>query len=258
MNNEPSLNVALDLEMLEKEIQSKEQNRSNAYNDLSGSIGGVAAARRTQHSSDPVDAITDFDTLDEPVMVTIKRDARLIGAKFIREFDRHLNVHVQFRSSDATEKPKLSARLGSLGTAFRLCHFIVVGFDFRLLQDTYSGKGPRFTEAFTLVFFGSCVVTANIKLLGGKISFFQSLCVIGYCLLPSVFASIACHLFHFEKAMKLSMFLRLLCSAFGFGWSTYASTAFLAAAQPEGRRFLTTYPMILFYFVVAWLVFSNS
>jgi hypothetical protein len=37
-----------------------------------------------------------------------------------------------------------------------------------LLQDPSNSKGPRFTEAFTLVFFGSCVVTANIKLLGGK------------------------------------------------------------------------------------------
>ncbi|KAI6196314.1 hypothetical protein M3Y94_01094600 [Aphelenchoides besseyi] len=239
MNNEPSLNVALDLEMLEKEIQSKEQNRSNAYNDLSGSIGGVAAARRTQHSSDPVDATTDFDTLDEPVMVTIKRDARLIGAKFVQ-------VLMPPKNQNCLQDWDLWGPL-----------FVCVILSL-LLQDTYSGKGPRFTEAFTLVFFGSCVVTANIKLLGGKISFFQSLCVIGYCLLPSVFASVACHLFHFEKAMKLSMFLRLLCSALGFGWSTYASTAFLAAAQPEGRRFLTTYPMILFYFVVAWLVFSNS
>ena len=37
-----------------------------------------------------------------------------------------------------------------------------------------------------------------------------------------------------------------------------ASTSFLASAQPEGRKVLTTYPMFLFYFVVAWLVFSNS
>jgi len=127
-----------------------------------------------------------------------------------------------------------------------------------LLQDPSNSKGPRFTEAFTLVFFGSCVVTANIKLLGGKISFFQSLCVIGYCLLPSIFASLACHLLHFEGAKRLSMFLRLLSAGIGFAWSTYASITFLSSAQPERRRFLTIYPIILFYFVTAWMVFSNS
>ncbi|KAI6228596.1 Protein YIPF [Aphelenchoides fujianensis] len=239
MNNEPSLNVALDLEMLEKEIQSKEQNRSTAYNDLSGSIGGAATSRRTAHSSDPVDAGADFDTLDEPVMITIKRDARLIGAKFVQ-------VLMPPKNQNCLQDWDLWGPL-----------FVCVILSL-LLQDTYTGKGPRFTEAFTLVFFGACVVTANIKLLGGKISFFQSLCVIGYCLLPSVFSSIACHLFHLESAKKLSMFLRLLCSALGFGWSTYASTAFLSSAQPEGRRFLSMYPMFLFYFIVAWLVFSNS
>lgn len=70
---------------LEKEIQSKEQlNRGNAYNDLSGQIGGAKSSSYKNHTSDPVDTTTDFDTLDEPVIVTIKRDARLIGAKFIQ------------------------------------------------------------------------------------------------------------------------------------------------------------------------------
>jgi len=238
-NNEPSLNVALDLEMLEKEIQSKEQNRGSAYNDLSGTIGGKAAYKTTQHTSDPVDAATDFDTLDEPVLVTIKRDARLIGAKFIQ-------VLMPPKNQNCLQDWDLWGPL-----------FVCVILSL-LLQDTYNNKGPAFTEAFSLVFFGSCVVTANIKLLGGKISFFQLLCVIGYCLLPSVFASLACHLLHFENAKRLSMFLRLVCSTIGFVWSTYASTAFLSSSQPERRKVLIIYPIMLFYFVVSWLVFSNS
>lgn len=102
-------------------------------------------------------------------------------------------------------------------------------------------------------------------------SFFQLLCVIGYCLLPSVFASLACHLLHFNNAKRLSVLLRLVCSAVGFVWSTYgwfnfekiilsflASTAFLASSQPEKRKILIIYPIMLFYFVVSWMVFSNS
>lgn len=37
----------------------------------------------------------------------------------------------------------------------------------RLLQSADGSKGPRFTEVFSLTFFGSVVVTLNIKLLGG-------------------------------------------------------------------------------------------
>ncbi|CAD5208610.1 unnamed protein product [Bursaphelenchus xylophilus] len=237
------MNVALDLEMLEKEIQAKEESRrTQNFDDLSGTIGNASATGYTpnrNHTSDPIDGSTDFDTLDEPVIVTIQRDAKLIAAKFMQVL--------------VPPKDQHCLRDWDLWGPLFVCVILSL-----LLQDTAAGKGPAFTEAFSLVFFGSVVVTANIKLLGGKISFFQSLCVIGYCLLPSVFASIACHMLHMESAKRLSMFLRLLASACGFGWSTYASTAFLASAQPERRKILAMYPVILFYFVVSWLVFSNS
>ncbi|CAD5205938.1 unnamed protein product [Bursaphelenchus okinawaensis] len=237
------MNVALDLEMLEKEIQEKEESRrTQNFEDLSGTIGNAAPRSynpNQNYNSDPIDGATDFDTLDEPVIVTIKRDAKLIAAKFMQVLIPPKDQHC--------------LRDWDLWGPLFVC--VVLSL---LLQDTVAGTGPAFTEAFSLVFFGSVVVTANIKLLGGKISFFQSLCVIGYCLLPSVFASITCHLLHMEGAKKLSMFLRLVASGFGFAWSTYASTAFLASAQPERRKILAMYPVVLFYFVVSWLVFSNS
>ena len=39
--------------------------------------------------------------------------------------------------------------------------------------------GPAFAEVFMIVWLGSMVVTLNTKLLGGHISFFQSVCVLG-------------------------------------------------------------------------------
>jgi hypothetical protein len=38
------------------------------------------------------------------------------------------------------------------------------------------------------------VLTINVILLGGNIVFFQSLCLIGYCLFPIVLAAIICTL----------------------------------------------------------------
>jgi len=143
-NNEPSLNVALDLEMLEKEIKSKEQGRGNAYSDLSGSIGGSKTQQRqTHHTSDPIDTATDFDTLDEPVLVTIKRDARLIGAKFMQVLMPPKNQKSCLEDWDLW------------GPLF-VCVILAL-----LLQGTHNDKGPAFTEAFSLVFFW--IVCGNCK-----------------------------------------------------------------------------------------------
>lgn len=47
---------------------------------------------------------------------------------------------------------------------------------------------------FTEVALGAVVLTINVILLGGSIVFFQSLCLIGYCLFPIVIAAIVCTL----------------------------------------------------------------
>lgn len=45
---------------------------------------------------------------------------------------------------------------------------------------------------FTEVALGAVVLTVNVILLGGDIVFFQSMCLIGYCLFPVNIAAIVC------------------------------------------------------------------
>ena len=45
---------------------------------------------------------------------------------------------------------------------------------------------------FAEVALGACVLTINVILLGGEIVFFQSVCLLGYCLFPLVVAAIVC------------------------------------------------------------------
>jgi len=47
---------------------------------------------------------------------------------------------------------------------------------------------------FTEVALGAIILTINVILLGGNIVFFQSLCLIGYCLFPIVLAAVICTL----------------------------------------------------------------
>jgi hypothetical protein len=54
---------------------------------------------------------------------------------------------------------------------------------------------PPFPQlVFTEVALGAVILTINVILLGGSIVFFQSLCLIGYCLFPIVIAAIVCTL----------------------------------------------------------------
>lgn len=45
---------------------------------------------------------------------------------------------------------------------------------------------------FALVTVGAISLTVNAVLLGGTIGFFQSLCLLGYCLFPLDVAAIVC------------------------------------------------------------------
>ena len=44
--------------------------------------------------------------------------------------------------------------------------------------------GTQLTFLFCIIFGGAFIVTFNIKVLGGKISYLQSVSVLGYCIAP--------------------------------------------------------------------------
>lgn len=73
---------------------------------------------------------------------------------------------------------------------------------------------PIFTGVFVIVWLGAAVVTMNAKLLGGSVSFFQSVCVIGYCIFPLVVVA-------FIGIFVETVWFRVPASLFAFGWSTY-------------------------------------
>lgn len=185
----------------------------------------------------------EYSTLDEPVKETILRDLRAVGNKFI---------HVLY--------PKRSSALlrdWDLWGPLLLCVTLAL-----LLQggaaDNDKERGPEFAEVFVIIWFGSIIITLNSKLLGGTISFFQSLCVLGYCIMPLTVAMAMCRIILVASAGPVSFALRLVVVTASFGWSTFASTAFLADSQPPNRKALVVYPVFLFYFVIGWMVLTFS
>ncbi len=54
-----------------------------------------------------------------------------------------------------------------------------------------------FAAVFVIVWFGAVAVTVNAQLLGGTISFFQSVCILGYCVFPLTLSAFACLIMSF-------------------------------------------------------------
>jgi len=181
----------------------------------------------------------EIGTLDESISLTLKRDLQAIGKKFF---------HVVI--------PKQSTSLlrdWDLWGPLILCIILAT-----LLQSGENDGAPEFAQVFAIVWIGASVVTLNSKLLGGMISFFQCVCVLGYCVLPLVIALIACKIILIAKPSTLLFAIRCVVVLSTFVWSCFASTAFLGDSQPRNRKPLAVYPICLFYFVISWMVLSHS
>ena len=107
-------------------------------------------------------------TLDEPVSETIRRDLREVGAK--------LKLVLLPRASQhgVLDRLKEWDLWGPLAVCLTLSIALSAG-------APESQRALVFAAVFVVVWAGAAIVTLNAQLLGGRISFFQSVCVL--CLL---------------------------------------------------------------------------
>jgi len=105
-----------------------------------------------------------------------------------------------------------------------------------------------FTGVVVIISVGSLVVTVQAKLLGGRVSFFQALCVLGYCVAPlDIAALIACFI--------RKLWIRAPIALGAWAWCVWASVNFFDGTKIEQQRILlAVYPLLLFYFILAWMI----
>jgi len=210
----------------------------------------------------------DYGTLDEPVTETIMRDVRMVGNKMMCVLNpRKANIQT-LKDWDLWGPLILCLMLATLLSWFA----------------PYEQKSLVFASVFVIIWCGAAVVTVNALLLGGNISFFQSVCVLGYCIFPLNLASIVC--------LVGGPFLwRVIVVAVCFFWSTGASLGempcpclhtlacaaraalrlpahllhvhrgvtlvlpgFMGELVPPNRKALAVYPLFLFYTAIGWLI----
>lgn len=141
----------------------------------------------------------------------------------------------------------VTAWIGIIGTTFLLSH--------PLCFFGWIGQASIvFAAVFCAVWLGSAVVTVNAQLLGGTISFFQSVCVLGYCVFPMTMAAVCVDVFKLIPLGPLSMILDLAVLGVAFLWATRASAVFIGQYIVASRRVLAVFPVLFFYTFLAWLI----
>ncbi|KAA1467631.1 Yip1-domain-containing protein [Dentipellis sp. KUC8613] len=197
---------------------------TNASNSARHTFGGVRVETR----------YTGVDTLDEPVTTTIGRDLLSVWNKLIQ-------VLYPLRKGNGREVLKDWDLWGPLIMCLLLAIMLSVNAPANQALGTFSA-------VVVLVCVGSLVVTVQAKLLGGRVSFFQGLCVLGYCVAP------------LDIAALISCFVRIIyvrapIAIFAWVWSIWASVNFLDGTKIEPQRILlAVYPLLLFYFILAWMI----
>ena len=111
-----------------------------------------------------------------------------------------------------------------------------------------------FATIFCAVWIGSAMVTLNARLLGGTISFFQSVCVLGYCVFPMVLAAVVVDLLKMIPLGAFSTLCELATLVVAFLWATRASAVFIGQYIVPSRRVLAVYPVLFFYTFLAWMI----
>ncbi|BHF64883.1 Yip1 member 6 [Sparganum proliferum] len=179
----------------------------------------------------------DFSTINEPIRETFLRDAKAVGKKV---------KHVLFPCH------------GDLWGPFTI--FVILALILQLSNSQTKDAGvPEFAQVFTIFWLGALSVSINSKLLGGTLSFFQVVCILGYCILPLVVTlSLNCAIKLFVKTSTWLLAVRLLIVLGGLAHSIFASVTFIRPSHSKHRVALAVYPLCLFYFFIGWLIFVNT
>ncbi|RWA09718.1 hypothetical protein EKO27_g5386 [Xylaria grammica] len=112
-------------------------------------------------------------------------------------------------------------------------------------------KDAIFSGVFAIVWIGEAIVTLQIKLLGGNISFMQSVCIIGYTLFPLVIAALL-------SAVGLPPIPRIPVYAILVAWAMAAGVSILGGSGVVSNRVgIAVYPLFIFYIGLGCLCFIS-
>lgn len=231
--------VLTPVETINKSTENRSETQSSAANArLSGNITALSSSsnntKKTVGGLRLETRYTGVDTLDEPVTTTIARDLLSIYTKL---------VQVLYPKRTGSSREVL--RDWDLWGPLILC--LLLGIMLSINAPPSQSLGV-FTGVVVIVSVGSLVVTVQAKLLGGRVSFFQGLCALGYCIAPLDIAALT-------ACFVRKLWIRAPVTMLAWAWCCWASVNFLDGTKIDSQRiFLAVYPLLMFYFILAWMI----
>jgi hypothetical protein len=254
---------------------------------LTGNIGSSSTSINETYLTSRIpgeDRRAPQNTIDESVWDTVRRDLVAVWAK-LKEvlYPRYLFGGTMFESSDGFRGAYANLRdAGLAGAREELAGLAgrVIDPEALLSQNTMSPglrdwdlwgplifclllslllsfsarpdqKDVVFSSVFAMIWIGEAVVTLQIRLLGGNISFAQSVCIIGYTLFPLVIAALLSAL---PNAIRLSVVARIPIDIVLVAWSLAAGASILGGSGVVKNRVgLAVYPLFVFYLGLGFL-----
>lgn len=234
----------------------------------------VSVAETVQNHEEEL--FSAYSTLNEPVMETVMRDVRAVAAKLrvvMQPLDRapilpasysrissqdtsggdHVDQQQQQQQQPAQGSNDLSEndqRILRQLKDWDLWGPLVLCLALGILLSLRSPANQVplvFAAVFCSVWVGGSVVTLNVQLLGGTISFFQSLCVLGYSLFPMVIAASILVVIRFALLDAVIVFISFL-------WATRTSAFFVSLYISPERKVLALFPVFYFYTFMGWII----
>ena len=257
--------------------------------DLSSTFTSFAASTSAQlpeNTKVKERQYTGGDTLDEPILETLKRDLLQIGKRLTivvwpmqlkKLAQLQQNRFLEFASTNGVQLPQLilNSRVipvseeeegeeeeavtgissGELITQDSLDWDLWGPLIFSLTYSVALGLSASknqtnqvFSGSFAFIWILYVIIGLNVQLLGGTISFMSAISAIGYSMFPIVIGELICSLVLKWKFIRLILMLVLNL------WSIYAGVMSLKCSGVlPGRVLLAIYPVILFYSVLSWL-----
>ncbi|KAK2963276.1 putative ATP-dependent RNA helicase DRS1 [Blattamonas nauphoetae] len=179
-------------------------------------------------------------TLNEPIRASLLRDFGSIGKKLLLVIkpSRHTYLYEALKDWDLWGPLLIGLVLGS----------------FLALRAPEKQAGFLFSAFFVIMWLGAFCVTANVSLLKGKLSFFQSMSVLGYCVSPFALSAIISYFVNLFASPKVVFVVKLVATIIAYVWSLIATYPMFKGVVESNKTVLVIYPLCLFYFALGWLV----
>jgi hypothetical protein len=200
-----------------------------------------------------------YSTLDEPVSETIMRDVRSVAAKIkvvllpLKKTNpleyAYVSTEEHVEQDENQKKVLATLRDWDLWGPLVVCLSLSILLSARAPSTQASAV---FAAVFCSMWLGSAIVTINAKLLGGTISFFQSVCVLGYSVFPFLLSALL--ILILSNTFLGHVWIDILWVLTGYVWSVRASVVFIGQYIKKERRMLSVMPVFFYYALLGWLV----